>query len=123
MLALASTPEDGKGFLDLLAEWWTEGTFLLDGLVLIGVLVAYFLFKIVVLGAMDRLARHTDNDLDDRLVHFARTFCGWVFAEEALEGDNAAGLGAIEVYVVAAHVGEDLAAVSGPGDHAPHPEN
>ncbi len=36
--------------------------------------------------------------------------------EEALEGDNAAGLGAIEIYVGAAHVGEDLAAVSGPGD-------
>ena len=86
MLAQAPTPEDGKGFLDLLAQWWTDGAFLLDAFVLIGVLVAYFLFKVVVLGAMDRLARHTDNDLDDRLVHFARTFCGWVFAFIAVIG-------------------------------------
>ncbi|MHC4513124.1 MAG: mechanosensitive ion channel family protein [Planctomycetota bacterium] len=72
--------EAPKGWSDQLAESLGVGNkLLLDLVVLIGVLVAYYLFKFVVLGAMARLARHTDNDLDDRLVHFTRTFCGWVF--------------------------------------------
>ena len=62
-------------------------------IVLGGTLVAYYLFKLLVLGPMARLARHTDNDLDDRLVHFTRTFSGGLFL-------FLGGIGLLKVYDV-----------------------
>ena len=41
--------------------------------------LGYVLFRSVVIRALDRVAAATDNDLDDRLVQFARRFSGWVF--------------------------------------------
>jgi len=80
MLAQAPTQEIEKSWVDQLSESLGVGDkLLLDLAILIGGLIAYYLFRVVVLGAMARVARHTDNDLDDRLVHFTRTFCGWVF--------------------------------------------
>ena len=72
--------QDPRGWTDQLAEWWTHGNnFVKDAVVLAGILVAYYVFRVVVLGAMARVARHTDNDLDDRLVHFTQKFSGAIF--------------------------------------------
>ncbi|MEE9126125.1 MAG: mechanosensitive ion channel family protein [Planctomycetota bacterium] len=63
-----------------LALWWSlQNRFVKDAIVLGGIVVAYYVFKVFVLGAMARVARHTDNDLDDRMVHFTRTFSGGIF--------------------------------------------
>lgn len=65
---------------DQLSEWWTgQDKLVKDAIVLVGIVLAYYVFKVVVLGALARLARHTDNDLDDRLVHFTRQFSGAIF--------------------------------------------
>ncbi len=46
--------------------------------IVVGAMIAAFLvFRVVVLAGMERVARATDNDLDDRLVHFARRFGGF----------------------------------------------
>jgi small-conductance mechanosensitive channel len=69
-----------QGWGDQLTEWWgSQDKLVKDALVVGGVLVAYWVFKAFVLGTMARLARHTDNDLDDRLVHFTRRFSGAIF--------------------------------------------
>lgn len=41
--------------------------------------VAYYVFRVVVLVGLDRVSRATDNDLDDRLVQFVRKFSVWAF--------------------------------------------
>ena len=62
--------------------WWEQ---LMDaGLGVLGCLAAYFLFSSVVLRGIERVSRATDNDLDDRLVQFARKFSIWVFLFLAL---------------------------------------
>lgn len=59
----------------------------LQALVVAGTcLVGYQVFKLVVLGSLARVAAKTDNDLDDRLVHFARKFSVWIFVFFAVWG-------------------------------------
>ena len=57
--------------------WWEQ---LLDaGLGVLVCLVAYYIFSAFVLRAIERVSRATDNDLDDRMVQFARKFSIWIF--------------------------------------------
>jgi small-conductance mechanosensitive channel len=42
-------------------------------------ILAYYVFRLVVLTGLDRVSRATDNDLDDRLVQFVRKFSVWAF--------------------------------------------
>ena len=45
-------------------------------LVVITAIVIYFIVRLFLLGRLDKFARSTSNDLDDRLVHFFRRFYG-----------------------------------------------
>jgi len=64
-----------KSLTDLLAGFTPlEQT----GIIVAAMVVVFLVFRLVVLRGMDRVAAATDNDLDDRLVHFARRFGGFV---------------------------------------------
>ncbi len=64
--AKAKAPD---GWDEHLAHWWEHDLNVLfkDAIVLVGVWLAYQFFKLVVIRGMERLSRHTDNDLDDRM--------------------------------------------------------
>lgn len=60
-----------------MTEWWNslsawEQTFF----AVVGTFLIHLFVKIVLLRALNRLADSTENDLDDRLVQFARSFFG-----------------------------------------------
>ncbi|MHC4470122.1 MAG: mechanosensitive ion channel domain-containing protein [Planctomycetota bacterium] len=46
--------------------------------VVVGALVVYFVVRKLLIGRLERIAAATDNDVDDRLVHFFRVFFGVV---------------------------------------------
>ncbi len=94
------------GFVHMLGSWQTTGSTPpqpvseiggVSGLVsgvggelvasvlgVVACVVAYFLFRVIVLRGLEKISRTTDNDLDDRLVEFVRKFSVWVFMFLAL---------------------------------------
>jgi small-conductance mechanosensitive channel len=59
------------------AELWAGlNAWVKSAVVVVAAIVFYAFLRRVVLGRLSRMAAATDNDLDDRLVHFARSFLG-----------------------------------------------
>ena len=64
--------------MDTVAVWWASlGSPLQSVAVAVAALAAYTVFRLVVIGRMERLAASTSNDIDDRLIHFAKQFL-WI---------------------------------------------
>ena len=58
-----------------LTEWWKSfGAVEKTGLIIAGGVVVHVFFRLIVLRGLNKIARATENDLDDRLVHFIRRF-------------------------------------------------
>ena len=58
-----------------MSEWWNSlDPWSQSGLAVAGAVLIHLVMKLVVLRGLDRLAASTDNDLDDRLVHFLKRF-------------------------------------------------
>jgi small-conductance mechanosensitive channel len=56
-------------------KWWTElDPWLKSGIVVAFLAVASVLVKKLLLGRLEKMAKATDNDVDDRLVQFLRSF-------------------------------------------------
>lgn len=56
-------------------SWWTDiGAWGQTGVVVAGGFIGGWIFKAVVLRPLDRFAAETENDVDDRLVHFVKRF-------------------------------------------------
>lgn len=71
------TATDGPS---ILGPWWDDLGAHWRMLIAIGAgFLAYRVFKLVVIGSLDRLARRTDNDFDDRLLEFVRKISGMTF--------------------------------------------
>ena len=66
---LASAWSDPKFILESMGNVWVQ-----TAMAVIGCYILHLFIKGFVLRALDRLAGATDNDLDDRLVHFLRSF-------------------------------------------------
>ncbi len=73
-----SAEKSTEGVNWLSAQWETFGPWLQTAAILVGAVFAYILIRRVVLGRMAKFAASTENDLDDRLVDFARSFFGLV---------------------------------------------
>ena len=69
----SSRPQILQSLVDAVGVHWSAG------LGLLGCVAAFYVFRLVIVGGLDRLARTTDNDLDDRLVQFVRKFSAWLF--------------------------------------------
>ncbi len=64
--------------VDAAIEWWMSQDALLKSIaVVVGGLAVYVLFRLVLVGRMQRAAESTSNDIDDRLVHFTKQFL-WI---------------------------------------------
>ena len=59
---------------EFLTWWETLGPWTKSGCALAFVAVAAVLVKMLLLGRLERMAKATDNDVDDRLVQFLRSF-------------------------------------------------
>lgn len=58
-------------------SWWIDiGTWGQTAVIVVGGVLIGYLVKSIVLRPLDRLASRTDNDVDDRFLHFAKRF--WV---------------------------------------------
>ena len=58
-------------------SWWTDiGAWGQTAVIVVGGVLIGYLVKSIVLRPLDRLASRTDNDVDDRFLHFAKRF--WV---------------------------------------------
>lgn len=58
-----------------MSQWWDSlGVWGQSGVAFAGAVLVHLFIRLVFLRALDRLAGSTDNDLDDRLVHFIRRF-------------------------------------------------
>ena len=71
-----AAPDPGGGeTANALTAWW-EGIGALEktGLILLGGALVHIIFRVIVLRGLNKIARATENDLDDRLVHFIRRF-------------------------------------------------
>jgi len=75
--AKPETTKEPAGLADWLSgAWEIFGPWFQTMAIVVGAVVAYIFIRRVVLGRMARLAASTENDLDDRLVDFARSFFG-----------------------------------------------
>jgi len=62
-------------------QWWAElGKWPKTGIIVFGAIVVYVLVRRVLIGRLAKIAAATDNDVDDRLVQFARSFLGITIA-------------------------------------------
>ncbi|BDS06707.1 hypothetical protein NT6N_17470 [Oceaniferula spumae] len=67
---------------DFLAAWtdystwvsWSENVWYQTGTAIVGALIIHLVIHRFILRGLDRVAAATENDLDDRLVHFLRSF-------------------------------------------------
>ena len=56
-------------------EWWEAlSAWQKTGFILAGGVLVHLVFKVIILRGLNKFARATENDLDDRLVHFIRRF-------------------------------------------------
>ncbi len=56
-------------------EWWEPlSAWQKTGFILAGGVLVHLVFKVIILRGLNKFARATENDLDDRLVHFIRRF-------------------------------------------------
>ena len=70
-----------------LSDWWEKfGPLEKTGMILLGGVLVHVVFRLFILRGLNKIARATENDLDDRLVHFIRRFyaIGLFFALVAL---------------------------------------
>ena len=66
-----------------LSDWWENfGALEKTGMILLGGILVHVIFRMFILRGLNKVARATENDLDDRLVHFIRRFyaLGLLFA-------------------------------------------
>lgn len=63
----------------LLAYWQSAPSLVQSLLVILATIVLFYLARFVVLRRLERLAAKTDNDFDDRLIHFLKQFL-WLAA-------------------------------------------
>jgi len=66
-----------------LSEWWENfGALEKTGMILAGGILIHIVFRVFILRGLNKIAKATENDLDDRLVHFIRRFyaLGLLFA-------------------------------------------
>ena len=66
-----------------LSEWWENfGSIEKTGMILVGGILIHVVFRLFILRGLNKIAKATENDLDDRLVHFIRRFyaLGLLFA-------------------------------------------
>lgn len=57
--------------------WWSDlNPWIKTAVVLVGAVVLYAVLRRAIIGPLERMAQKTDNDLDDRLLNFARHFAG-----------------------------------------------
>jgi len=72
---LVETRIEEEETVDAVVQWWTSlGALYQSIAVVTGGLGAYVLFRVILVGRMERMAASTSNDIDDRLVHFAKQF-------------------------------------------------
>jgi len=61
--------------------WWEPlDPWLKTGILVVGAIVVYVLIRRLLIGRLERIAAATDNDVDDRIVQFARSFLGIIIA-------------------------------------------
>lgn len=64
-----------KGYLNKTAVLWNESSEFVQSVIAITICVAvFYILRFVVITRLENLATKTDNDFDDRLVHFLRQF-------------------------------------------------
>lgn len=60
--------------------FWNESPAIVQSIaVIFGVIVGYYFLRYFIIRRLEHLARHTENDLDDRLIHFLKQFL-WLAA-------------------------------------------
>ena len=64
---------------NVIEEWHTLPSLLQSGLAILLVIITFYLIRFVLLRRLERLAKKTDNDFDDRLIHFLKQFL-WLAA-------------------------------------------
>ena len=64
-----------------LSGWWEpQDPWTKTAILVVGAIVVYVLIRKLVIGRLERIAAATDNDVDDRIVQFARSFLGIIIA-------------------------------------------
>lgn len=67
-------------FTDLITQYWnTASAFEQSALAALATMVCFYLVRYVIILRLEKLTRNTDNDFDDRLVHFLKQFL-WLAA-------------------------------------------
>lgn len=57
------------------SQWWGASSSLLQtGLAILATMALFYVLRFVVIRRLERLAARTDNDFDDRLIHFLKQF-------------------------------------------------
>ncbi|MFT6046166.1 MAG: small-conductance mechanosensitive channel, partial [Arenicella sp.] len=59
--------------------WNSASAFEQSGLAVLATIACFYLVRYVIILRLEKLTRNTDNDLDDRLVHFLKQFL-WLVA-------------------------------------------
>ena len=61
--------------------WWnTLDPWVRTGVLVAGAIIVYVLIRKLVIGRLEKLAAATDNDVDDRIIQFAKSFLGIIMA-------------------------------------------
>ena len=64
-----------KGYLNKTTVLWNESSEFVQSVIAITICVAvFYILRFIVITRLENLATKTDNDFDDRLVHFSRQF-------------------------------------------------